>query len=231
MANYRKKNSGFRPKKATQSQRNRGTSALIPKSFGNAFTMAKKALNMGLMLKGMINCEKKYHDVTQTPETISYNGDVTLLSGMAAGDDVGNRDGNSVLCRSLHFRADVSGNGMNTSNVTRCIIFLDKMNQGTAPTAADILAITGSANAVNSPLNVDHITRYTILLDKLFTTSVNGSMRFSFKKYIKLYHHLKYTGTSASDVYTNAIYVLWLTDVISNDPSVTWYSRIGFYDN
>lgn len=225
-----KRNFRRRPK-VTRQMRNKGTNALVPRTWGSAFSMAKRALSLGTMLKGLVNSEKKYHDVTQTPETISYNGDVTLLSGMAAGDDVGNRQGNSVLARSLYFRADITGNTQNTSNVTRCIIFIDKMNQGTAPTASDILSVVGASNAVNSPLNVDHITRYSILLDKAWTTSVNGTQRHTFKKYINLYKHLKYTGTAATDVYQNAIYVLWITDVVSNDPQVTWYSRLGYMDN
>lgn len=228
---YKKKRGGYSKPKATRQQKNRGTNALIPKTFGSALSMARRALSLGTMLKGMINCEKKYHDVSQTPEVISYNGDVTLLSGMSAGDDVGNRDGNSILARSLHFRADITGNTTNTSNVTRCIIFIDKMNQGSAPGVSDILAVTGSSNAVNSPLNVDHITRYSIILDKIWTTSVAGTQRHVFKKYINLYKHIKFTGTGNTDVYQNAIYVLWVTDVITNDPVVTWYSRLGFYDN
>lgn len=223
---YRRK--GY--KKPNQYQKNTGTSALIPRNWGSAWTVAQRALAIATGLKGLINSEKKYHDKTTTA-LVSFSGTVEGLSHIAQGDDVGNRDGNSILARSLWVQLDVKGNTAQTSTVTRVVIFIDTENTGTTPTASDLLQVTGSQASVDSPLNVDHTSRYVILLDKKFTNSLNGQMRLTFKKYIKLYKHIKYTGSSATDTYKNNIYILYISDVNTDDPQITYYSRLGFMDN
>lgn len=198
---------------------------------GKALSLALKVAKGLALIRGMVNCEKQYVDTNQTGQVVSNAGQITNLSAIAEGDDVSQRKGNSILARSLYLQADVVGNAVNTTNMLRCIIFQDQENTGTDPTVADILQFTGSALAVESPLNIDHIARYKILLDKKFVFTTTGHMRTNFKKYLNLHTHIKYTGTASTDIYRGQIYILWISDVATNDPSVTWNARLGYYDN
>lgn len=227
---YRRTYRSTRYRRPTRYQRNTGTSQLIPKAFGSAYSIAKKALSIGMSLKGLVNSEKKYFDSNST-DFVSWNGTVNPLSNIAQGNDVGNRDGNSILARSLWLQMDVRGNVANQSNIVRVIVFVDTENTGSTPAASDVLQTTGSAFAVDSPLNVDHLPRYTILMDKKFVTSTAGQTRLNTKRYINLYKHIKYTGPNATDTYKNQLFILFVSDVITDDPILTYYSRLGFMDN
>lgn len=239
MAYYktRKATRSYGTRRPTQQQRNTGT-ATLTKAYnfaksGNALAIAKAALKAATYMKGMINSEKNYFDTSQTGQAQSFSGTIYPLSQIPQGDDVGNRAGNSVLARSLYIKADISGNTgtVSGSTILRMMIVSDTENTGSTPTVSDILQTTGTALVVDSPLNVDHIARYNVLLDKTFALNNSGQIRLQYKKYIKLYKHLKYTGPNGTDVYKNNLYMLVCSDVNANDPSITFYSRLGFYDN
>lgn len=180
------------------------------------------------MLKGLVNTEKHYLDTAISTATSSA-GSVTLISGVAQGDDVNNRQGNSVLGKSMYCSYSIARNAANTNvaNNVRIVVFKDLSNIGTTPTVGDILA---SASVI-APLNVDHTSRYQILRDDRIALTLNGSgSRFS-KHYIRVNDHLKFTGSLATDVYTNALYVLVITDQASSQPTFDANYRFGFYDN
>lgn len=198
---------------------------------GRALSIAKTAAKAIVFIKGMINCEKQYFDQKALGASVNWSGTVNLLSGMAEGDDNTERKGNSILARGLTVRLDPTGNGVQTACSIRCIIVQDKDNQGTDPTAADILQNTGSAYATVSPLNVDHLPRYRVLLDKHFPFTTTGEMKYYFQKRINLKSHLKYTGPLATDIYKGALYMLNISDVNTNTPALTWHTRLEYYDN
>lgn len=203
---------------------------LAPQStLQKAFTTASKALKLAMYMKGMINCEKKYADIAYSGG-IDYNGAINLITNIAQGSDVGNRDGNSILVRSLNFKQVWRIVGTTDTNV-RTIIFLDTQNTGSAPTVSDVLQAIGTVTAPLSPLQVDHLTRYKILGDYKFILSVNDKSSREIARYMKLYFHEKFTGPLATDIYKNALYVLNISDKIASVPTVEAYHRLGYYDN
>lgn len=221
---------GFMGFKKTRQRRAKKSVAWYDKKY-SPLQVAQKALAGVKYIKGMINCEKKYRD-TQWTGSADYNGSIQCISYCATGDDVDNRQGNSILVRSMYIRADIQANAAATNTYFRIIVFMDKENQGTDPTASDVLATVGSSYAPTSPLNVDHIARYTILVDKTITMDAVKSITSSFVKYIPLQHHLKYTGTAAANIYKNAVYMLMLSNqVTTNLPAFQLTARMGFYDN
>lgn len=198
----------------------------------SAMEIASKALSMAKYMKGMINCEKKYHDTSGAP-TPSDSGQIALVSGIPAGDDNTNRSGNSVLVRSLYVKFRCSVNTTNTENNQniRLILFIDKQQNGAAPTVSNILQTFGGTNSIVSPLNLDMAPRFKVLYDKVFNLSKLDNTGNAGSVFKKLYFHAKYTGTGGSDVFTNQIYHLLISDQPTNQPAITIYTRMGFYDN
>lgn len=194
----------------------------------SAVELAGKAWSGVKMLKGLVNVEKHYFDTTDSG-SLSNAGSVTLLSGIAQGDDVNSRNGNSVLAKTLLMRYHYERAASNTAlvNYVRMMIIKDLENTGSAPTVTDVLA---SAD-VNSPLNVDHTSRYQVIRDKLYAFSTNGTEGKIGKEFIKINDHLKFTGSAGSNVYKNALYCLLITDQSANPPGYAWQARLGYYDN
>lgn len=190
---------------------------------------AKQAWKGVKFVKSIINSEKHYFDNTSVTGAVASAGTIYCLSNIAQGDDVNNRQGNSVLAKTLYVRGTMYRNVSNTAviNSVRCIWFQDTSNQGSDPTVTDILQ---SAD-VRSPLNVDKTSRYSIIRDKVYTLSVGGQAGFNIKKFLPINNHLKYTGSSGSNIYTNALYVLVITDQSTLQPVFDMTSRLAFYDN
>lgn len=198
---------------------------------GSATYLAKRALQGVKYIKSMINCEKKYRDTTFTG-SVDWNGSILCLSLCGAGDDVNNRQGNSILCRSLYDRMDIQANANAVNTYFRIIIFQDKENTGTDPTPADVLQTVGSNLAPTSPLNVDHISRYSILCDKSMVMDAQQGITKMFSKYINMQTHLKFTGINATDIYKGALYMLLISNQnTTNLPAYQLSNRMGFYDN
>lgn len=192
--------------------------------------MAAKAVQGVSYLKGLINTERMYFDKNDTVSP-DYNGSVTLLSGIPTGDDVGQRTGNSILAKSLYLNISATMNSSATTTLVRVIVFMDTLNTGSTPTVSNILSVTGNGYAPLCPINVDSTPRYKILYDKKITFSNTGTRLIRLTKYLKLQKHIKYTGVNATDVYKNNIYVVYISDQLTNVPAVNLCSRLGYHDN
>lgn len=196
----------------------------------NALELASKAWSAVKYMKGMINCEKKYHDVTWLSNNFTYNGDILCLSYIGQGDDNNNRAGNSILLRSIYLNGQfISPAGY--QRFIRLIIFMDKQNQGIDPTASNVLANMGSVLAPTGPLNIDRAPRYQVLMDLKISLDDAKGLTYQFSRYINLQTHLKFTGPATTDIFTNAIYGIVCSDSTTNVPDMNLAVRLGYYDN
>lgn len=177
-------------------------------------------------LRGLVNVEKKYID-DNIGQTIPNTGIVDLISAVAAGDDVTNRNGNSILAKYLVLKGFVRMSASATATNVRVMIVRDLNNQGSNPTVADIL--DGATDV--SLLNKDNTSRFWILYDKMFSLSNNGTQQVSLDIYRRLNFHLKYSSTVSTAVLSNAIYLVAIADEPTNVPQIQGVSRIAFYDN
>lgn len=196
-------------------------------------SIATKALKAAKNARSLIDASKYFIDVTGSGVTMSNNGTITLLTPIAQGDDVNNRSGNSVLAKSFRFSYDITQNTAagQTSQMARVLIVSDKLQTGTAPTPAQILQTLGNANAVNSPINVDALPRFSVLYDRRHSLESNGDIRQHGMCRKHFSKRISYTGAATTDTYKNNIYLLVLSDVAANDPLMNYSSRVGYLDN
>lgn len=179
----------------------------------------------------MVNAEQKIADTANAP-VVSNAGAVTLLSGVAQGDGDFQRNGNQIKAHSSYFRGLLAINGTATRTFCRVMIFFDKESRGAAPGVTDVLQVA----SVESPLNIENAGwRFVIIHDKTYALSINGpetKTTVLFKDF-GLKHHIRYlsAGGAAADQGTNAIWLLLISNEVTNTPTVTYYHRLRFYDN
>lgn len=229
----------YRKKTVRKTYRKKPTVGWYDRKY-SAMDMARKALKNVHYIKGMINCEKKYNDQSNIlmNQSINTSGVIQLISGIPQGDGDSQRDGNSVLARSLLIRGSLNSNmatGAIQNQVVRMIIFQDKnVSGGVTPTVSDILeaANVGTERAPFSPLNVHINGRVKILRDRLLKTiKTQDTGMMIVNEYIKLYTHLKFNGSLGTNVSGGAIYALFVNGNDSWPCEADLLTRIGFYDN
>ena len=186
-------------------------------------------------LVSMVNAEKQYFDYQYTFATTGQP--MYLISGIPQGDDEGARTGNSIKLNSIYLQMAIGMSASATQTFVRFMVVEDKFQTGTAPTAADLIQYTYAGASVNNvinticPLNVDHTTRYRVLLDKRLSLSINGRMNAIYRKYFKFDKHVHYTGSGATDTYSSNIYLVIFHNEPTNYPTINIWGRIGYYDN
>lgn len=184
-------------------------------------------------MRSMINCEKKFHDVSYgLAVNNSANTYAQLLNGISEGDDYLNRNGRSILNSSININYTAKVNSSATNTLLRLVLICDKKPDNTS--AATYLQIYGTA-LVNGHINKASegdrfviMAKRTIKLNPLSGQSATGSLFYTLTG-----THTKYDGTggTANDVEKNAYYVVAVSDEATNTPTLEIYSRFSFFDN
>lgn len=121
--------------------------------------------------------ELKHRDVITSSSTESVDPMIFLLNGMQKGDNVNNRQGNSVYLTSLQvrFRIVWPQNTAVASGVAqvRCCIVLDRYPNGEALQEEDFLDLSAITNALYAPYNLNAGRRFKILYDRVFIINPN----------------------------------------------------------
>lgn len=207
----------------------------------DAIGLAKKALQGLWYVKGMINCEKhkmEFSDISGY--NIPNTGNVSLLSGIAIDDTDSGRTGNSILARGLYYNYLIRNatSSPQTSSIVRIIIFQDTQQVSDSfpiSTTTGLLEYTSGPRVVNSPLDSNTVGRFNILYDRTHNLDTVNEVQKKASGYIPLRTHLRYNGSSSSDVQKNNIYMISMADTttgaLNNPVMVSFVSRLYFYDN
>jgi len=105
--------------------------------------------------------ELKYIDVASAAYVTDTTGTLTLLNGIAEGDDNTQRSGRQATMKSVALAGFFQISTTGTPQKVRVLLVWDNAANGAAPTIAGIL----SASTANSFHNVDNQSRFTILWD------------------------------------------------------------------
>lgn len=197
----------------------------------SAQQLAVKAWKATKYLKGLVNSEMLHVDTSFSGTTIPNTGTVTHLTAISQGDTAAGRTGNSLLLRSLTYRARFEINSAVTSNTAiTMIVFMDKQQvSDTAPAPGDIL--TGLST--ESLLSLNTGGRFRIMMRKSYvlTPASGGRPAIEIAKYFNIQKHVRYNGTASTDIQKNGLYVLLISSEATNVPSITGNFRIGYHDN
>lgn len=189
--------------------------------------LARSAYKGVRYLKGLVNAEKKKFDSSD-----SYAIGTTAVSrhftGIAQGDGDNSRDGNSILCKGLSLRGLLTIHASAGNTQVRLVIVMDKQQVADSlPTMANVLA----GNSIQSFLNKDTVGRFQILYDKVHLLDNNTRTQQFVKIWLPIDKHIRYNGTTSGDIQKNGLHIVQVSNEATNTPTITWTSRVYYYDN
>ena len=98
----------------------------------------------------------------------------------------------------------------------------------TAPTVSDILDTVSTL----APLNSNTVGRYKILKSAFFHTSNARDTVKEMNWYLPMQHHIRYNGTTNTDVQKGGLYMLLLSDqAVGTAPTIFYNFRLSYHDN
>jgi len=192
--------------------------------------MAQQAWTGVKYLKSLVNVEKHPCDVNvaaQTPDNTT--GLFNLLTVISQGDNDTDRQGNSILARSVNINLKYQINASASHTTIRTILFWDKECNGATPTISDILQTT----SVMANYNHNTASQYQILADYRVNLSISGQQETTRRIYRKLQRHVHFDGASGTigDIQDYALWLFFVSDEAANTPSVQARSQLLFIDN
>ena len=177
------------------------------------------------------NTEVKAVDTSQAATNCSNSGVIACLSQTAQGNNFFDRQGLSIKAVALELRTVCQQTGANSA--MREIVFIDWDNQGATPTLADLLSVSGTAEAPLSPFFYKNRERFEILSDRLFELdTVQNTLNVHVDKF-RLDTHVKYLGTTAVAASNGegSIFVALVSQASAVYPTVEFYARLHYVDN
>lgn len=191
--------------------------------------IAKKAWQATKYLKGIINSEKHISDTTHS--AIAQNAIfrmINLSQGMGPAD----RQGNSILLKSIYIRGHVEINPAVTGH-SRFSLAIVRDNQQIADTTPSLSDIFESATDSESMLLRSTAGRFSVIYRKTYilTPSSGGRPVVPIDKFIKLNKHVRFNGPNVSDIQKGSYFLCLLTSEGTNFPTLSIQDRITYYDN
>ena len=165
---------------------------------------------------------------TTINQVADTTGAVTLLNGIARGDDINERVGRRVRLASLQasiVNYVTPATGIDQTH--RCLIVYDKQSNGVAPAITDVLV---SASTVAMP-NLDNRQRFVILYDKLMhlnAAAEPGSM-VAFKINKRLPYGVQFNSGDAgtvADIQTGGLFFITIGSIAAGGTAGTFSGRV-----
>lgn len=180
-------------------------------------------------LKGLVNSEMLHVDTSLTLG--SNQSQMFSLCQMAQNDTDSGRTGNSILLRNIYIRGLIEINPSVSAN-SRVLICLVKDTQQIADTTPSVTDVFKTVSP-ESMLAMGSAGRFKILFRKTYVLSPasGGRNAIEFSKYWKMQQHIRYNSSANTDVQKNGYYLVVISSEVTNFPSVSLNSRIGYHDN
>lgn len=228
MRNYRNRNYGYgyRPRYSSTGYVKRNRQRNYSYKGNTYIDYAKKALKVATYVAGLVNAETKYSTYDVVGTAVTNTGSILELFNPPQGVGADQREGDSVKTKNITIRGNIYNGAIAGANtIVRTIYFIDKENNITS--AADLLQLTGTANAPFSEKNENNKYDTKILYDKTYTTSTYTPIK-TFDDVIQLDAHVHFeAGTTTVD--NNAIKVCIISDTAGAVYSL--HSRVTYMDN
>jgi len=160
----------------------------------------------------------------------------TLVTGTAAiasllavpqGTNVTDRTGSSIRAVNLQINASFTASNTligRTDSINRILIVKDRQQaQATTPAITDII---NSASVIGLR-NVYFLNRFQILHEQFIKVDTyNPSVQL--KKTLSLNHISSFASGLSTDITSNGIYLIYVSNNSINPPTMTWASRLNF---
>lgn len=215
---------------------------IVPRTMAPARTIPGYTRTVGAYGRSLpLSFEKKYFDTS-----VISTGDATAgviipsLNLIAQGTTDQSRVGNKITIRNINIHAYCNNDDQLTaayagSNV-RVIVYLDKQTNGAAAGVTDLLKTA----AITSFRNMDQVDRFVILVDKIVFNPVesanaahtsNQRHYWSVNKKCNIPVHFSSTTGGITEVRSNNIGILYVTDEANANSAANGIARVKFTDD
>lgn len=200
-------------------------------------TIAQSAWQGVKYLKGLVNSEAHLLDTVgyiDPTSSTSSTANCVHLNGIAQGDNIMDRTGNSCLLKRLDIKGYVQMNSASSANDqgVRLAVVMDtqQVSDDTTITWQDVFE---AVQPLTSFLQDSQLGRFTVLYDKVFHLSdLAGSFRKEFSVSVPLGVHVRFNGTAGTDIQKNGIWLMSVSDEAATSyPRVVYNARLRFHDN
>jgi len=200
------------------------------KNAGTIAQTARRALKLALLLKDVINVEKKEWPDTPCPgSTVTTTAAMFCINKIAEGADYTDRTGRSIKLSHLTLKGAFTKHTSSTQTIHRVIVFVDNAYDGATPSSADLLLGTPLYNADRNP-DPNLRARYRVLCDKRWWLNASQSVQlFDWSQSVK--HHILFDGAAATDLGHGSIWVCSVSSEATNGTFCELESRLHFVDN
>ena len=106
---------------------------------------------------------------------LNTTGTISLINGIARGDEINERNGREVVMRSVQL--SMNAQSTDTTGIPQCcriLLVYDRQTNAAAPTFAQVLTATGASLPL-APRNLENRRRFKILMDRKFTIGPQGA--------------------------------------------------------
>lgn len=194
----------------------------------NSYRIAKNAFALAKKVSGMVNVEYKHKDETFSA-TVGNTWGSTNLTDIAEGDGSSGRDGDKIRLKSFLIEGNVRLHDSDDKCMVTLALVQWKRPNGQTIAKGNIF----SNDYVYSLRETTKMQDYKILWRKSFALETGGNEYIKFKKYMKLNLPCKFdasTGAIATQV-ENSLYLFSVSTEATNEPTLSYQSRIRYIDN
>lgn len=177
------------------------------------------------------NLELKTSDDVPFYGTVGSTWTVQHITGIAQGDTSLTRDGLQIRLKNLQYRLNVSKDAASARTLVRVVIFVDRENNGVAPTADEVLE--GVTPTYMDFAEHDTRPRFKILKDMIFDMQDSSKIAFFKKGYKKLKLGTTYfrgTSSTVASAYKNHVFVMAQSSDNTNQPFVHMHTRVRWVE-
>ena len=193
-------------------------------------TIANRAVARSV---AMDSGELKSVDTTGNP-VIDTTGAVTLLNGIARGDEINERNGREVLMKSIQLNmSPMVTSGTGVDQVGRALVVYDRQTNAAAPAITDILV----ANNYLDNRNLDNRKRFKILMDRRWALNATGEPGAIVVDtfYRRLRHPVTFNSGDAgtvADITTGSLYLITIGTKVAGATAgaIPFRCRIRYQD-
>lgn len=207
---------------------------------GTVASTAIKAYQIASKVAALVNTEKKYYD-TGFLKNLDSTSQTMCLTGMSQGDTESQRIGDSIMPKSLQFKAQLKMDTTNPSEIVRIVIFKDKDNNAGSPPGYVSLYEGETPITLR---NMDLPKRFKILFDRTYSCNSTKpsividwfykyKMMKDFKGNYTRGDHITFTGPQDTDTARSHVYLTIISSHADGASSATlsYYTRLRYIDN
>ncbi len=178
------------------------------------------------------NTEKKFVDTdgTQAPTGTFI---ITPLTLVGQGDTSSSREGNKIVFSSIQLKYTIKQNTAADQSRCRVMIVKDRQVNESLFTANDLIQSTGLGTAIVSAKNRDGQFRFQIMYDKIHTLQIAGTSLNQGRYFKRMNVPARYesSGGAITNILSNGLFLVLVSDENTNPPNVSFYSRVNFLDS